>query len=47
MAIKTAEQYRESLKDIHLLAYILGEKGDKVFEHTLACEHCKHWQGVG
>lgn len=47
MAIKTAEQYRESLKDIHLLAYILGDKGDKVFEHTPACEHCEHWQGVG
>jgi 4-hydroxybutyryl-CoA dehydratase/vinylacetyl-CoA-Delta-isomerase len=35
MAIKTAEQYRESLKDIKPTAYILGEKVDKVHEHPL------------
>jgi len=29
MALKTAEQYRESLKDIHPTAYILGEKVEK------------------
>jgi len=35
MAIKTAEQYRESLKDVKPTAYILGEKVDKVHEHPL------------
>jgi len=35
MAIKTAEQYRESLKNIKPTAYILGEKVDKAYEHPL------------
>jgi len=35
MAIKTPEQYYESLKDLHPTAYILGEKVDKPNEHPL------------
>ncbi|MFC2038311.1 4-hydroxyphenylacetate 3-hydroxylase N-terminal domain-containing protein [Chloroflexota bacterium] len=35
MAIKTAEQYYESLKDLHPTAYILGEKVENVYEHPL------------
>ncbi|MFC1871903.1 4-hydroxyphenylacetate 3-hydroxylase N-terminal domain-containing protein [Chloroflexota bacterium] len=35
MAIKTVEQYYESLKDLHPTAYILGEKVAKVHEHPL------------
>jgi 4-hydroxybutyryl-CoA dehydratase/vinylacetyl-CoA-Delta-isomerase len=35
MAIKTAEQYYESLKDLHINAYILGEKVDNPTEHPL------------
>jgi 4-hydroxybutyryl-CoA dehydratase/vinylacetyl-CoA-Delta-isomerase len=35
MAIKTAEQYYESLKDLHPIAYILGEKVDNPTEHPL------------
>ena len=35
MAIKTPEQYLESLKDLHPTAYILGEKVENVFEHPL------------
>jgi len=35
MAVKTIEQYYESLKDIHPTAYILGEKVENVYEHPL------------
>jgi 4-hydroxybutyryl-CoA dehydratase/vinylacetyl-CoA-Delta-isomerase len=35
MAIKTPEQYYESIKDLHPTAYILGEKVDKPTEHPL------------
>jgi 4-hydroxybutyryl-CoA dehydratase/vinylacetyl-CoA-Delta-isomerase len=35
MALKTAEQYRESLKDVHPTAYILGERVENVHEHPL------------
>ena len=35
MAIKTAEEYRESLKELHPTAYILGEKVEKIHEHPL------------
>ncbi|MCX6013310.1 MAG: hypothetical protein NTV30_07870 [Chloroflexi bacterium] len=35
MALKTIEQYYESLKDLHPTAYILGEKVQNVFEHPL------------
>lgn len=35
MALKTVEQYRESLKDLHPTAYILGEKVENVHEHPL------------
>ena len=35
MAIKTVEQYYESLKDLHPTAYILGEKVENVHEHPL------------
>jgi 4-hydroxybutyryl-CoA dehydratase/vinylacetyl-CoA-Delta-isomerase len=35
MVIKTPEQYRESLKDLHPTAYILGEKVANVHEHPL------------
>jgi len=35
MAIKTPEQYYESLKDLHPTAYILGEKVDNPTEHPL------------
>ncbi len=35
MAIKTAEQYYESLKDLHPTAYILGQKVENVHEHPL------------
>jgi len=35
MAIKTAEQYYESLKELKLTAYILGEKVDNPTEHPL------------
>jgi len=35
MAIKTPEQYYESLKDLHPAAYILGEKVENVYEHPL------------
>ncbi len=35
MALKTAEQYYESLKDLHPTAYILGEKVENVHEHPL------------
>lgn len=35
MAIKTVDQYYESLKDLHPTAYILGEKVENVHEHPL------------
>jgi 4-hydroxybutyryl-CoA dehydratase/vinylacetyl-CoA-Delta-isomerase len=35
VALKTSEQYYESLKDLHPTAYILGEKVENVFEHPL------------
>ena len=35
MALKTKEQYYESLRDLHPTAYILGEKVENVFEHPL------------
>jgi 4-hydroxybutyryl-CoA dehydratase/vinylacetyl-CoA-Delta-isomerase len=35
MALKTAEQYYESLKELHPTAYILGEKVEKVHQHPL------------
>ena len=35
MAIKTPEQYYESLKKLHPTAYILGEKVDNPTEHPL------------
>lgn len=35
MGIKTVEQFRESLKDVHPTAYILGEKVENVHEHPL------------
>ncbi len=35
MTLKTVEQYRESLKDLHPTAYILGEKVVNVHEHPL------------
>ncbi|MFC2012556.1 4-hydroxyphenylacetate 3-hydroxylase N-terminal domain-containing protein [Chloroflexota bacterium] len=35
MALRTIEQYYESLKDLHPTAYILGEKVENVFEHPL------------
>ena len=35
MALKTVEQYYESLKDLHPIAYILGEKVENVHEHPL------------
>ena len=35
MAVKTAEQYLNSLKDVHPTAYILGEKVVNVYEHPL------------
>ncbi len=35
MAVKTAQQYRDSLKDLHPTAYILGEKVANVYEHPL------------
>jgi 4-hydroxybutyryl-CoA dehydratase/vinylacetyl-CoA-Delta-isomerase len=35
MALKTAEQYYESLKDLHPTTYILGEKVENVHEHPL------------
>ena len=35
MAIKTAKQYRSSLKNLHPTAYILGQKVENVFEHPL------------
>ena len=35
MALKTVEQYYESLQDLHPTAYILGEKVENVHEHPL------------
>ena len=35
MALKTAEQYYESLKELHPTAYILGEKVENVHQHPL------------
>jgi 4-hydroxybutyryl-CoA dehydratase/vinylacetyl-CoA-Delta-isomerase len=35
MALKTREQFYESLKDLHPTAYILGEKVENVHEHPL------------
>jgi 4-hydroxybutyryl-CoA dehydratase/vinylacetyl-CoA-Delta-isomerase len=35
MAIKTVQQYMESLKKLHPTAYIMGEKVDNVHEHPL------------
>jgi len=35
MAVKTVEQYYDSLKDLHPTAYILGEKVENVHEHPL------------
>lgn len=35
MAIKTVQQYMESLKKLHPTAYILGEKVENVHEHPL------------
>jgi 4-hydroxybutyryl-CoA dehydratase/vinylacetyl-CoA-Delta-isomerase len=35
MALKTAEQYYESLKGVHPTAYILGEKVENVHQHPL------------
>ncbi|MFC2062981.1 4-hydroxyphenylacetate 3-hydroxylase family protein [Chloroflexota bacterium] len=35
MAVKTEEQYYESLKDVHPVAYILGEKVENVHQHPL------------
>ena len=35
MAVKTIEQYYESLKGLHPTAYILGEKVENVHEHPL------------
>jgi len=35
MALKTIEQYYDSLKDLHPIAYILGEKVENVYEHPL------------
>jgi 4-hydroxybutyryl-CoA dehydratase/vinylacetyl-CoA-Delta-isomerase len=35
VAIRTKEEYRESLKDLHPITYILGEKIENVHEHPL------------
>jgi 4-hydroxybutyryl-CoA dehydratase/vinylacetyl-CoA-Delta-isomerase len=35
VAIRTVEQYYKSLEDLHLTAYILGEKVENTFEHPL------------
>jgi len=35
MALKTAEQYYESLKELHPTTYILGEKVEKAYQHPL------------
>ncbi|MDO8473444.1 MAG: 4-hydroxyphenylacetate 3-hydroxylase N-terminal domain-containing protein [Dehalococcoidia bacterium] len=35
MTVKTAQQYRDSLKDLHPTAYILGEKVANCYEHPL------------
>ncbi len=35
MALKTVEQYYESLKDLHPTTYILGEKVENALEHPL------------
>ena len=35
MALKTVEQYRKSMEDVHPTAYILGEKVENVYEHPL------------
>jgi len=35
MAVKTPEQYRESLKNLYPTAYILGQKVENVYEHPL------------
>ncbi len=35
MAVKTREQYYDSLKDLHPTAYILGEKVENSYEHPL------------
>jgi 4-hydroxybutyryl-CoA dehydratase/vinylacetyl-CoA-Delta-isomerase len=35
MAVKTAQQYLDSVRDLHPAAYILGEKVDNVYEHPL------------
>ena len=35
MALKTAEQYYKSLKELHPTAYILGEKVENVHQHPL------------
>ncbi|MCK4722293.1 MAG: 4-hydroxybutyryl-CoA dehydratase, partial [Dehalococcoidia bacterium] len=35
MVLKTVEQYRKSMEDVHPTAYILGEKVENVYEHPL------------
>lgn len=35
MAVKTVEEYYDSLKELHPTAYILGEKVDNPYEHPL------------
>lgn len=35
MAVKTAEQYYDSLKDLHPTTYILGEKVENPYQHPL------------
>ena len=35
MAVKTAEEYYQSLKDLHPVTYILGEKVADPYEHPL------------
>ncbi len=35
MAVKTIEQYYDSLKDLRLTAYILEEEVENVYEHPL------------
>ena len=40
MALRTAEQYYQSLKAMHPAAYILGEKVENPSEHPLVKRHC-------
>ena len=39
MAVKTVEQYYDSLKNLHPKAYILGEVVENVYEHPLKPGH--------